>query len=276
MISGLKDKFNNLSGPEKQKIWVAVGLFVVLIFFVAFQVKQHFAGGGMTTSDAQNMAESQQGNLERANQQSDGQGSPQEGVSQDANDIYAQTLELQGAKPPKNMPIAANASANPSAGSEQDVSIMPKRLPKSEKMVLISVGDSGRSNPFLPAGENIVPSSLPKFNFSAPPEQAMTGSEADRVMKTTISGILYDKYSPSAIINISGTDYLVKKSDVINGYRVLTISKDQVVVQLGNNVYRAGVGQILAQGPMNYNVVSHLNKKFGGNDVAINVKKKKY
>jgi hypothetical protein len=171
-------------------------------------------------------------------------------------------------KPPQ---VAQNTSMD-------EIDITGKGAPRKKmgKMVMISVGDSGRTNPFLPAAENVVPSSLPKLNLLAPPESISAGSDADKVMGTTISGILYDKYSPSAIINISNTDYLVKRGDVINGYKILAIAKDAVIVQLGHNVYKAGVGQLLSQGQMNYNTIANLNKKFGGNSVSINVKKKSY
>jgi hypothetical protein len=35
-------------------------------------------------------------------------------------------------------------------------------------------------------------------------------------------------------------------------------------VQLGANVYKAGIGEILTEGNLNYNEVSNLNNRFGG------------
>ena len=150
------------------------------------------------------------------------------------------------------------------------------QLKSDEKKVLVTFNENNCNDPFLPHTEMLA-TSLPKFDLIDPPEGVPESSDAISVMKTTISGILYDKYSPSAIINIDGSDYLVKKGDVINKYRVLSISKDQVMVQLGNNIYKAGVGEILADGELNYNVVSNLENKFGGSngvdDVIISVKK---
>ena len=83
-------------------------------------------------------------------------------------------------------------------------------------------------------------------------------------MDTIVSGILYDKYSPSAILNIEGSDYLVKKGDVVNNYKVVNIMQDSVTVQLGANVYKAGIGEILTEGNLNHNNVSNLKNKFGG------------
>ena len=75
---------------------------------------------------------------------------------------------------------------------------------------------------------------------------------------------MYDKFSPSAILNIEGNDYLVKKGDVVNKYKVLNITQNSVTVKLGNNTYNAGIGEILTEGSVNYNDVSNLSKKFGG------------
>ncbi len=125
-----------------------------------------------------------------------------------------------------------------------------------------------KANPFLPYrdiddGANVV-KDVPKYDLVEPPEIISEGSEAARVMDTVVSGILYDKYSPSAILNIEGNDYLVKKGDVINNYKILNIMQDSVTVMLGQNTYKAGIGEILTEGSINYNDVSNLNKKFGG------------
>ena len=56
----------------------------------------------------------------------------------------------------------------------------------------------------------------------------------------------------------------VKKGDVVNNYKVVSILQDSVTVQLGNNTFKAGIGEILTEGSVNYNDVSNLNKKFGG------------
>ena len=122
-------------------------------------------------------------------------------------------------------------------------------------------------NPFLPyrnIGDNGLADDLPPYDLVEPPEVLGESSEAARVMDTIVSGILFDRYSPSAIINIEGNDYLVKKGDVVNGYRVMNIAQDSVSVKLGNNTYKAGIGEILTEGTIHYNEVSNLNKKFGG------------
>ena len=124
-----------------------------------------------------------------------------------------------------------------------------------------------KANPFLPY-RNIEDSAsladLPSIDIVEPPEMVNENSDAARVMDTIVSGILYDKFSPSAILNIEGSDYLVKKGDVVNNYKVVSIMQDSVTVKLGENVYKAGIGQILTEGSLNHNDVSNLSNKFGG------------
>ncbi len=138
----------------------------------------------------------------------------------------------------------------------------------SAKRDLISIpSGTVKANPFLPY-RNINKSSsvtdVPTFDLVEPPEVINENSDAARVMDTIVSGILYDKYSPSAIINIEGNDYLVKKGDVVNNYKILDIVRDSVTVKLGANTYKAGIGEILTEGTVNHNDVSNLSKKFGG------------
>ena len=129
-----------------------------------------------------------------------------------------------------------------------------------------------KANPFVPyrtLGNEVKVSNelindVPKFDLISPPEAVNSNSDAERIMSTVVSGILYDKYSPSAILNIEGTDYLVKKGDTVSKYKVVTIAKDSVTVKVGNNTYTAGIGELLTDGSVNYNDVSNLSKKFGG------------
>jgi hypothetical protein len=122
-----------------------------------------------------------------------------------------------------------------------------------------------KANPFLPYREGGASTlDVPRYSLVEPPEVVNENSDAARVMDTIVSGILYDKYSPSAILNIEGNDYLVKKGDVVNNYKVLNIMQDSVTVKLGANVYKAGIGEILTEGALNHNNVSNLSKKFGG------------
>lgn len=192
----------------------------------------------------------------------------QQNMAQEANNIFTQTMNMQGNQ--------NQVSVSPTASTVDGVEIITKpRAPG--KMVSISVVDSGRMNPFLPDSESFGLKNSQKAVslpfLTPPPETLPFDPDAGKIMNTTISGILYDKYSPSAIINIEGIDYLVKRGDIIKRYKVISISQNAVVVKLGNNIYTAGVGEILSPSDLQ-NITANLNKKFGGNDVTINIKKK--
>lgn len=201
------------------------------------------------------------------------QDAPQDtNIQQDANNIYSQTVNLQNGTAPQNSNVAQNPATT--ASSENDVDIIQKTARKyNGKTVMISVSSSGRTDPFMPSSEGLTGAYA---YLTPPPETLPVNNDASKVMATTVSGILYDKYSPSAILNIDGTDYLVKRGDTINKYRVLSIGKTQVAVQLGRNIYKAGVGELLTQASFNEGNISNLNKRFGGNEVSINVKRKGY
>ncbi len=142
----------------------------------------------------------------------------------------------------------------------------PSAAVSSQKNLISIPSGTVKANPFLPyrdiGGSSV--SDVPKYDLVEPPEVVNENSDAARVMDTIVSGILYDKYSPSAILNIEGNDYLVKKGDTVNNYKVLNILQDSVTVKLGNNTYKAGIGEILTEGSVNHNDVSNLSKKFGG------------
>ena len=140
----------------------------------------------------------------------------------------------------------------------------------TDKMVAVPVEDLGRANPFLPPGEAALVASAPteklQYDLLEPLDAPVADETAQKIVTTKVSGIMYDKSNPSAILNIEGADYLVRSGDVINGYKVLAISKNNVTVQKGSNIYKAGVGQLEADGQVDvtYNNVANLNKKFGG------------
>lgn len=146
----------------------------------------------------------------------------------------------------------------------------------TDKMAQLAIEDYGRANPFLPPDEaatlNRVVSPLP-YELVNPPEDATADTDASRIIQTKVSGILFDNHNPAAILNMEGTDYLVRTGDVINNYKILAIYKDNVAVQLGDNIYKAGVGELLALNKLNHNVVPNLEKRFGGSNVKMDIGK---
>lgn len=271
-----KDKTNNLKSKlvfAKNKNEV-IALIIVAVLFVGnmlYLVVKNYTDNHPhisknQTKTAEQIAQDQKKNLQSLTDPSMQNNNAD--LSQDANDIYSQTVKMQD----------SSGDVNNAAQSEDNVDIIPKTkagFKKHGKDVLVSVSESGRSNPFLPAAENTVASSSLPY-LAPPPETLAKKTDASKIITTTISGILYDKYNPSAIINIEGNDYLVKRGDIINHYKILSITQTEVLVQLGRNIYKAGVGQLLSETNLNYNVIANLNKKFGGNDVQIHAKRKGY
>lgn len=276
-----KDKAAGKLAFAKDKNQAVLAIVVVCLFVAttiyniskALIPQNPVSAPASSQQNADKIAQQQQQDLQSMNNPGQNNSTPDQDIAKDANDIFAKTSDMQG--PGSNVPSEAQSNNN-QAASADDIEIIAKKrslLKANGKMVLVTVADSVTSNPFLPSSD------VTKSAFSyltPPPETLPSDSEASKVMKTVVSGILYDKYSPSAILNIEGNDYLVKRGDIINNYEVLSISKNQVTVRLGKNVYSAGVGELLSPTDLNYNVVANLNKRFGGNNVSIRVKKKGY
>lgn len=153
-----------------------------------------------------------------------------------------------------------------------DVSVVTEQPVKSNGMVVMSLENVGRSDPFLPEFEKVTVKPKPKYDFDLlpPPESITVDTTATEVMSTKVSGIMYDRFNPSAILNIGGADYLVRTGDVINSYKVLSIAKESVTVQNGANVYKAGVGEMFTNDGINFNTISNLDSKFGGRKNSAN------
>ena len=157
------------------------------------------------------------------------------------------------------------------AGDDDGVTIVSNQeaVKENNSMVAMSIEDMGRSDPFLPESEKVVPK--PKnFDLLPPPESIVVDSTATDIITTKVSGIMFDNINPSAILNISGSDYLVRSGDIINGYKILSIGKNSVTVQFGSNVYKAGVGELFTGDGINFNTVSNLETKFGGIKNSVN------
>ena len=167
------------------------------------------------------------------------------------NNAPVEELEDEQHAPISTSPDGENAAIAP---DDIEVVVMPK---SNETMVTVSLDDTGRSDPFLPAADyaqiaTLATPSVNDFYMIPPPDSTGYDQDAVDVVKTKVSGIMYDRYNPSAILNINDVDYLVRTGDVVNNYRVLAISPSTVTVQLGANTYRAGVGEMFSGEDMNY------------------------
>ena len=180
----------------------------------------------------------------------------------DYDSAYLEAEELmQSYNFPKNKHILLALDGTTSSSKRIILKDPGGELPSGR--VTLKVIDDIRPNPFMPYKDYDF-STVNKSDIISPPEELTSGSDAERVMDTSVSGILYDTYNPSAIINIEGTEYLVKRGDSVNNYHVLDINNKYVVVKLGKNVYKAGVGEILTQGTIKNSNIPNLESKFGG------------
>lgn len=148
---------------------------------------------------------------------------------------------------------------------------------KENNDIIISYDKVVNSNPFKPPVYKtdktlVVEPPKPKylvndtpFEIIEPPTTSVPDENVTKLLNTQISGILYDKDSPSAIINLNGTDSFVKAGDVISGYKIDLITKDKVQISYKNNQYVASVGELFTKGKLEkQSNIANLEKKFAG------------
>ncbi len=107
------------------------------------------------------------------------------------------------------------------------------------------------------------------FNLPVPPTSlASASSAAAKITRTKVVGIMYNKVSPSAIINVDDKDYLVRIGDKIIGqeYKVVQINPSIITVSLGSNVYSASIGELFSRDDFDrtQNDLYNLKNRFGG------------
>lgn len=156
------------------------------------------------------------------------------------------------------------------AKDEEEISIVSNQDSYGGTMVAMSIEDIGRSDPFLPEGERVATLNSSSVDLLPPPETITVDEVAKEIITTRVSGIMYDKFNPSALLKIGDSDYLVRTGDIIDNYKILSITKDNVTVQRGANIYKAGVGKMFTGEGLNYNNVSDLGSKFGSNKNVAN------
>ncbi len=138
--------------------------------------------------------------------------------------------------------------------------------------IMVSYNQASRLNPFKPpiitavseAEKPYVVLDDTQFEIIEPPVSSASDENLKKLLQTQISGILYDTESPSAIINLNGTDYFVKIGDKISGYVIKNITRDKVQVDYKNNTYVASVGQLFTRGVLEQSNVADFEHKFAG------------
>lgn len=107
------------------------------------------------------------------------------------------------------------------------------------------------------------------FNLPTPPTSlASSESAAAKITRTKVVGIMYNRVSPTAIINVDEKDYLVRTGDQIIGqeYKVLQINPSWITVGMGSNIYSASIGELFSRDELDsaQNDVYNLRSRFGG------------
>lgn len=201
-----------------------------------------------------------------------------------------QNSQPESVSPSSSLTSDASAQNKSQIGAKDNAKETQKDEESSSgKKVTVTIGDIGRLDPFMPfegAGIDASGPNLPPASLLLPPEELGSQPQAQELLKTTVSGIMYDKIRPSAIINVNGVDHFVQRGDRLADYLVLNISRDTVTLRNGHNIFSARVGELIEPEEINYTGVYNLGKKFGGqtpppsrngyissDEIRVNVKK---
>ncbi len=137
--------------------------------------------------------------------------------------------------------------------------------------IMISYNKQARSNPFKPPviapkkEETYATVNNTDFEIIEPPTTSIEDENLTNLLKTQISGIMFDEESPSAIVNLNGKDQFVKIGDTVSGYTIENITQDKVQIRYKNNSYVASVGQLFTRGVLEkQRAVANLESKFAG------------
>lgn len=169
-------------------------------------------------------------------------------VQEDMNNLTQEDLEqrqLQDADQ-ENIPVV-NEEELDSVEAQQK---QEEETKAQEKKQVINVIPTGRANPFMPISKyatTSIPDTSILYDNSGipkPPEEyGVKNEETMQLMSIAVSGIMYDDVRPSAIITYDNNDYFVQKGDKLDNYRIVDISKNYVKIALGQNIYRANIGE---------------------------------
>ncbi|HBG49994.1 MAG TPA: hypothetical protein DDW90_10990 [Cyanobacteria bacterium UBA9971] len=173
-----------------------------------------------------------------------------------SNDLSGKNITKQR-KTTTNSAYSLNNQKKPSSVSNDD-----------EEMVIVNVVNFGRKNPFKPykkysmvTGDLGIPSDIPPPPMFDP----AADNQLKSLMESKVNGILYDPSGKSvAIINVKGSDYMVRQNDSIFGFYIGRITKNKVTISYGNNTYNVSVGEVIGQESLNYDPVVRNNQNFGG------------
>ena len=175
--------------------------------------------------------------------------------------LKAQSNDLSGNKITNQRKTATNSAF--SSNNQKK----PSSVSNDDEMVIVNVVNFGRKNPFKPykkysmvTGDLGIPSDIPP----PPMFDSAADNQLRNLMAAKVSGILYDPGGKSvAIINVKGSDYMVRQNDSIFGFYIGKVTKNTVTISYGNNTYNVSVGEVIGQDSLNYDPVVRNNQNFG-------------
>lgn len=140
--------------------------------------------------------------------------------------------------------------------NSKKVNVVVKKT-ATPKIKKVDVFVSERKEPFSPMSfvqpvlqENLA--NADEIYVDAPAGVYVDGFEKvtlEEMTKVVVSGIMYDKLRPSAILKYKDVDYLVHVGDVFEDFEIVSIEKNNVIVKSGTNTYVAVIGQELSNPP---------------------------
>ncbi len=207
-------------------------------------------------------------------------------VQKETDDFFADAVKQggdpDGQRPPLDQPLADKPEqpVPGQAAPEKPVSVAVVAPPTQvavdlnktqDGQVAVPVRMGGRSEPFYPIGYRMPTVSADINDYPlAPAVPSYEMADLDRLnelTQITVSGILYDTVRPSAIIKAGKVDHLVHKGDVVEGCKIVDITRNEVVIKTGNNVFKANIGQAVTTAPSesvakyNYNQMNDVMAK---------------
>ncbi|MBQ4645765.1 MAG: DUF4366 domain-containing protein [Candidatus Gastranaerophilales bacterium] len=168
---------------------------------------------------------------------------PKPTIQQEMNNITQEDIQQRQAVQ-ESIPVVNEEQANEVKVEEEE------KKKEEEKKQVIKVTPTGRSNPFMPI-QKYAQTSIPettilydKSGIPKPPETyGIQEEETTQMMTIAVSGIMYDEIKPSAIITFNDNDYFVQKGDKLDNYKITDIARNYVTIALGNNTYKANIGE---------------------------------
>ncbi len=152
--------------------------------------------------------------------------------------------------------------------NEENVDMIKPEVP--EKKEIINVTPTGKANPFVPIQKYVkVAAPTTRYNYDAAgiPKPPLEYGEKDvtttKLMTISVSGIMYDEIKPSAIITLDNNDYFVQKGDKLDDYKVVDITRSDVKIALGKNIYKANLGEEFKINSF-YGNAEYISEKLGG------------